>query len=27
VYSLTPGMRQAYPDDAPGIDRGPYVFT
>ena len=27
VYSLTPGMRQAYPDDAPGIDRGPYVFS
>ena len=27
VYSLTPGMRQAYPDDDPGIDRGPYVFT
>ena len=27
VYSLTPGMRQAYPGDDPGIDRGPYVFT
>ena len=27
VYSLTPGMRQAYPDDGPGIERGPYVFT
>jgi hypothetical protein len=31
VYSLTPGMRQAYATEdggtLPEIDRGPYVFT